>query len=356
MKTLIFALLLILCFSCSKETEPFNPLQTFEAQGRGNGNQHTVVAKVELACGVGEQNANMTAHVEMNMTNNRGANKGEYRFQLMDQNQNQYREIVAAIHQFKVENGMCWMIGQVTHDSKGCEAGTAYQNHGEYCPYRDGDCDQDCDCECKCECTCNCACGCQGDCPCDCACECCQCLQHRLRTRLRGAENKAERTRLRAQLRNRECGCDCSCDCPCDCPDDCQADNCDCCCHANHGSCGQFNCHDWCCTGECCNCDCCQNGGDCLKSQNRKQNRNSQGMQAHYAGNGHLNQWQAKHMMHCRVGQIVCIRLCDGERCPDGCDQLAWRWCDEKSPVRLQDRLQWQLCQKKILQGDITIN
>jgi hypothetical protein len=59
-------------------------------------------------------------------------------------------------------------------------------------------------------------------------------------------------------------------------------------------------------------------------------------------------------MMQCRVGQQICVKICDGEN-PDGCDGIAWRWCEEKEPLQMNERLQWQLCHKKIIQGKISI-
>lgn len=359
MKKLIFVLLFILCFSCSKEMEPFNPVQTSEIPSSTGDNSLVVKGKVESTCfGEAYGNAAIHAHAVMNLYQNQNANNsmGEFRFQVMDQHQHQNREIVAAIQQYHIENGICWMIGQVTMDNQGCDVGGQYQNHGEYCPYRDGDCDKECDCECKCECTCDCQCGCQGDCECDCTCECCTCLQHRLRTRLRGSECQNERTRLRAMLRSRTCGCDCNCDC--DCPNDGPGNgdgdgdgdgDCDCDCHQHQWQ--HSYCHDWCCNGECCGCDACQQWANSMQNRNRSQNGKGKG------GAGQMNQykWLAQHNMQCRVGQQICIRVCDGDQCSGSCDQIAWRWCDEKEPLQLTERMQWQLCRKNIVQGDVTI-
>jgi hypothetical protein len=307
MKISTVLLILVLCVSCSKIAEPLNPIETIsKVQGHGGKNKRIVSGNLELACLAGQtKKENLTAKAVINIykKDTNGAQNNEFRYQIMDKNKNMHREIVAAVHQYHIQDGVCWLIAQVNKDSKGCEVGPHYCNHGEICPYRE--CEYPCTKVCK---------------------------------------------------RDGTCKCDCSCKDECVCPNDCPANDCECTCHHPRAGRDSFNCHDWCCIGECCDCHgCTGDSDDCLQLKQRSKNRKGNGKNGSNNGEIIQNRWQKNHSMSCRVGQFICIRLGEGEKCKSGCDCIAWRWCDEKEQAAFQmnQRTQWPLCEKNILKGDI---
>ncbi len=288
MKNIILLLIVFVCFGCSQMTEPddpfssINPIQdgaALVAAGNVELTWHDGIVETE------SQSLSACAIFNVYQNHEQAKNRGQFTYRLVEQNKNIYREIVADICQYQAVDGVIWLIGQVTNDSKGCQVGTAYQNHGEYCPYRD------CDCDCHQNCQDN----------------------------------------------------DCDCDCHLYCQDGCLI---------NNG-------HDCCCLHECCECPGCTGGGECLMAQCRLR------QQAHDKdpgkGNGkqhrHQNRQFEQHAMQCRVGQYVCVRLCDGERAGTDCDRIAWKWVGEKEGknLKLSECHSWQLCNKNMIQGHIAI-